>query len=160
VTTSDGLPFQAIFERVQRLYGKAKDGEMCLAYFDALKDLPLTVVDAAAHALVKSSRYFPRPVDWLEAAFKIDTPKPGFAINRWVTTAEGHTVRSFICLDCCDTGWRMECGCPFEAVNGKCDQHGTGSSASRMPVMACQCRDTNPEWLMKNRTTHKFQEQR
>jgi hypothetical protein len=160
VTPADGLPFQAIFKRVGRLYNKPYDGEMNTAYFEALKELPLTVVDAASHALVKSSRYFPRPVDWLEAAYKIDTPKPGFAVNRWVTTAGGERTATYVCLKCNDGGFRWQCGCAFEDVDGKCAEHKTGSSASRMPVTPCECRDTNPEWLMKNRTTHKFQESR
>ena len=160
MTTADGPAFEAIFTRVQKLYGKPKDGEMCRAYFDALKELPLAVVDAAAHALIKTEKFWPKPVDWLDAAFKIDAPKAGFRPERWVHTADGHRVATVVCPECSDTGWRPECGCQFESVNGRCDQHGTGSSASRMPVVVCLCRDTNPEWKAAHRTTHHFQEQR
>jgi hypothetical protein len=160
MTTSDGPAFEAIFTRVQKLYGKAKDGEMCRAYFDALKELPLTVVDAASHALIKTEKYFPRPVDWLDAAYLVDKPKQGFSKERWVHTASGERVATYVCLKCNDGGFRWECNCAFEDVDGTCATHKTGSSASRMPVTPCECRDTNPEWLMKNRTTHKFQEQR
>jgi hypothetical protein len=142
------------------LFGKKPDAEMGNEYFDALKELPLVIVTDAVASLRKTSRFFPKPVDWLEAAYKLEPIKKGFAPERWVKTAEGDTVHTVICLKCNDTGWRWECGCEFESVYNKCATHGTGSSASTMPVTHCECRETNPEWLMKNRTTHKFQEQR
>jgi hypothetical protein len=160
MTTDDGPAFFAIFERVQRIHGKPKDGAMALEYFEALKGLSLHIVDTAAKQVVKTSRFFPKPVDWLEAAYTLEKPKPGFAKERWATTASGETVPTFVCLKCNDTGWRLECGCEFESVYGKCDQHGTGSSASRMPVLPCHCRDTNPVWLEAHNTIRPFQVQR
>ncbi len=160
MTPTDGPAFEAIFTRVQKLYGKAKDAEMALAYFSALVDLPLTVVDAAAHALIKTSRYFPRPVDWLEAAYQLEKPTPGFAKERWAKTASGETVPTFVCGRCQDGGWRWECGCLFEMVENKCPTHGTGSSVCRMPVRHCECRDTNPLWREKHQTIRAFQPQR
>jgi hypothetical protein len=160
MTPADNVAFEVIFVRVQKLYGKPKDGEMCRAYFDALQELPIAVVDAAAHALIKTSKFWPKPVDWLDAAYLIDKPKAGFARERWAKTASGETVYTYICHHCADTGFRPECGCPFDSMYGKCDEHGTGSSASRMPMKPCACRETNPEFLQNHRTTHHFQEQR
>src|SRR5580765_1844532 len=111
MTSTDGESFEAIFSRVQKLYGKPKDGEMCLAYFDALKELPLTVVDAAAHALIKTQKYFPRPVDWLDAAYLVDKTKQGFARERWTHTASGERVATYVCLKCNDGGFRWQCNC-------------------------------------------------
>jgi hypothetical protein len=160
MTTSDGPAFEAIFTRVQKLYGKPKDAEMALAYFQALVELPLTLVDSASLTLVKTNRFFPRPVDWLEAAYKLEPIKKGFAPERWVHTADGHRVATVICPKCSDSGWCPECGCALEDVAGKCKEHGTGSSASSMPVQPCHCRDTNPEFAMRHRTIRQFTEQR
>jgi hypothetical protein len=160
MTHEDIVAFKPIFERVQKLYSKPKDAETCLAFFDALKELPLTVVESASYAVVKTSRYFPRPVDWLEAAYKLEPIKKGFAPERWVHTADGHRVATVICPKCSDSGWCPECGCALEDVAGRCKEHGTGSSASSMPVMPCMCRDTNPEFAMRHRTIRQFQEQR
>lgn len=158
--TTDRDAFWAIFSRLNMLYGKKPDADMGNEYFEALQELPMTLVQDAVASLRKTSRYFPRPVDWLEAAYKLEPIKKGFAPERWVHTADGHRVATVICLSCNDTGWAHECGCPFEDVSGKCEQHGTGSSASRMPVVACVCRDTNPEFAMRHRTIRQFQEQR
>lgn len=160
MTITDRDAFWAIFCRLSMLFGKKPDAEMCQEYFESLMDLPLVLVTDATTSLKKSSRFWPKPVDWREACYKLEPIKKGFAPERWVHTADGQRVATYVCLKCNDGGFRWECGCAFEDVDGKCSTHKTGSSASRMPVTPCECRDTNPEWLMKNRTTHKFQEQR
>jgi hypothetical protein len=160
MTTTDIDAFTLIYKRVGNLFSRKFEPEQCAEYFKALLEIPLTVVDAAASEVCKSSRYWPKPVDWRDAAAKLDRPTPGFAKERWATTASGERVATYVCLKCCDTGWRPECGCEFEAVNGKCPTHGTGSSASRMPVQHCECRGTNPLWAEQHKTKHEFQEQR
>ncbi len=160
MTTTDRDAFWAIFCRLSMLFGKKPDAEMCQEYFESLMDLPLVLVTDATVSLKKSSRFWPKPVDWREAAFKLEPIKKGFAPERWVHTADGHRVATVCCASCNDTGWANQCGCPFDSVDGKCPEHGTGTSASRMPVVPCLCRDTNPEWAMKNRTRRQFTEQR
>ena len=160
MTTTDRDAFWAIFCRLSMLFGKKPDAEMADEYFQALMDLPLVLVTDATVSLKKSSRFWPKPVDWREACYKLEPIKKGFAPERWVHTADGHRVATVICPKCNDGGWRPECGCPLEDVSGKCATHGTGSSASSMPVMRCECVETNPEYLMRNRTTRQFTEQR
>jgi hypothetical protein len=160
MTTTDRDAFWAIFCRLSMLFGKKPDAEMADEYFQALIDLPLVLVTDATVSLKKSSRFWPKPVDWREACFKLEQPKPGFSKERWTVTAGGERVATYICLKCHDYGFRWECGCAFEDVDGRCATHGTGTSASRMPVTFCECRSTNPEFLAGHRTTRQFTEQR
>ena len=160
MTTADGSAFLAIYTRVCKLWDRPVKEDVAVEFFDALKELPLAIVDEAGRAVCKTSRFFPKPVDWLDAAYKLDRPKPGFAKERWAVMASGERVATYVCLKCNDGGFRWECGCLFEDVDGKCQTHGTGSSASRMPVTQCECRSTNPEWLSRNRTKREFQEVR
>src|SRR5882724_4785762 len=118
MTTTDRVAFWGVYSRVCLLWDRPAKQEMATEYFEALKELPLTIVDEAARQVCKSSSYFPRPVHWLEAAYLLEKPKPGFAKERWVQTAEGHTVQTYICARCEDCGWRPQCGCNLDQMFG------------------------------------------
>ena len=106
MTSNDRDAFWAIFCRLSMLFGKKPDAEMADEYFQALMDLPLVLVTDATVSLKKSSRFWPKPVDWREAKLQTGThqekasplsdgciPLTGIVWRRWsarsATTGDG-----------------------------------------------------------------------
>lgn len=44
------------------------DDVLIEAYWDALRDWPIEALEAGAQAIIASARFFPRPVEWADAA--------------------------------------------------------------------------------------------
>ena len=78
MTRKDARAFAQEFTRLALIYERNYGDEaaaVCQAYFEALAELPLQDVIVAARALVKHSRYLPRPSEWREAAVEALTDR-------------------------------------------------------------------------------------
>ena len=112
--------------------------------------VPLDEIEAAATTLVKSSRYFPKPVDWLEAAQRERRTKRFEKFTPPVITPDGTTETTYYCYHCQDTGWRPGCGCDLGrlGLTKRCPAHPYERYGMPYPepLKACACRATNPAW--------------
>ena len=67
MTADESGPFAAILAELGEVYGEAVSPVRARLYFEALSDLTLAEVRAAARQVVKASHFFPKPADLLEA---------------------------------------------------------------------------------------------
>lgn len=68
MTESDRTEFSKILFGLGEVYGEALSKPRMDAYFAALSDLTIEQFDSAASHLMRSSKFFPRPAEILEAA--------------------------------------------------------------------------------------------
>lgn len=68
MTESDRAEFSKILFGLGEVYGEALSAPRIGAYFAALSDLTIEQFDAAATSLMRSSKFFPRPAEILDAA--------------------------------------------------------------------------------------------
>lgn len=158
MTPADRAAFFDLFARVARRHGKKPDAELAADYFQALERVPLEELEAAADLLWKVSRYFPKPVDWLEAAQKVRKPSHFVRFAPPVLTLDGRAEVTYHCLRCQDTGWRPDCGCEIGRLDfrHRCPAHPfeRNGLAYARPVLPCECRGHNPAWLLKYDTSY------
>lgn len=159
MTAADRAAFSSIFARVCRTFNRPFSADVAADYFTALERVPLPELEAAADDLVRSSRFFPKPVDWLTAAQKARKPShfARFAPTV-VTLPDGRAEITYHCLRCQDTGWRPDCGCEFGRLDyrHRCPAHPfeRNGCAYARPVLPCECRAHNPAWLRKYDTSY------
>ena len=70
MTAADKVPFVQAFNRLAvacQLPSKDADAAMHRVYFTGLEDLELGAVSAAADALARTAKFFPRVAEWREA---------------------------------------------------------------------------------------------
>lgn len=157
MTHSDVLEFNALLRDVGQVHGK-KTEEMALAYFEALKDIPLDTLRLAKTHLVSHSRFWPKPVDWRAASQKVEARTPlQMPTRAIVTLPDGSTEETYHCARCEDTGWAPACGCYVgtQDMKGHCPTHGGFEKHGvtyRQPVLACVCRANNPNWHFHHQT--------
>jgi len=60
---SDAGEFNAMLERCGVIFSKPPDAQVCRAYFEALKDLPLRTVRECVAAHTANGKYFPKPFE-------------------------------------------------------------------------------------------------
>lgn len=103
-------------------------------YFDALKDLPVTALEAGALTLMREPgrRFFPTTAEWRTAAQAALDQQ----LRAAVTPARAAPWQDE-CETCSDTGWKYE-DCPGDRTCGREKTH----NAHRF-VRACVCRATN-----------------
>lgn len=65
---TDSASFASILAELGEVYGEQVSPVRARLYFEALRDLTLAEVRAAAAGLVKASHFFPKPADLLELA--------------------------------------------------------------------------------------------
>ncbi|MCR4339538.1 MAG: hypothetical protein NUW01_06590 [Gemmatimonadaceae bacterium] len=129
-------------------------------YFDVLRDLPATALEAGADALMKETgrRFFPSTAEWRTAAEVALTRQRQRALE---PDAE-HDPRAWVCCSrCLDTGWILA----EDGGSLKCSgvlRNGTCQCGRRFPheagmtyTEACSCRASNVNWQRKNRTREK-----
>ncbi len=64
---TDRERFSVVLATLGEVYGKEITEVMAEAYWRALRDCPLEAIEAAAIAHIRESRWFPKPVELLEA---------------------------------------------------------------------------------------------
>lgn len=67
MTPHDAGPFAALLAELGEVYGEEVSEARARLYFEALGGVTLAQVRRAVTGLVRSSRFFPRPVDIIEA---------------------------------------------------------------------------------------------
>lgn len=159
MTSVDRPAFLALWKRVCRTFNHKLDAEQFEDYFTALASVTLEDAESASDALCKSSRYWPKPVDWLEAAQRCrKSPRHFSTFAPPVVTPDGATETTFYCHICRDTGWRPGCGCEMGRLDltRKCPAHPftRHGLAYPEPVKPCQCRNSNPSWLANHETKY------
>lgn len=158
MTDPDVTEFSALLRAVGQVYGGKKTDDMAQAYFEALRDIPMATIREAKGHLVRSARFWPKPVDWRAAVQQIEARVPlSMPVRQEVILPDGSTVATYVCPTCEDTGWRPDCGCAVgdQDIRGHCPTHG-GHDANgilyRQPVRACGCRSSNPLWNYQHKT--------
>lgn len=141
MTSIDRPAFARLVSTLATVHNRKVDDATLLAYFEALEDIPLELIEAGAKELQKHSRHMPKPADFREAVQKVRraaAPLPP------VTDEHGQPVLTFVCLRCEDTGWRPVCGCDTGRLDmsHRCPEHG-GEGKAPIRVRACECRPTN-----------------
>lgn len=160
MTDTDRSAFGVVFGRVSRTFNRKLDAATCSDYFEALQAVPIEDIEAAAVTLVKSSRFFPKPVDWLEAAQRERRPsRNGFEkFTPPVVLPDGTTETSYHCHHCQDTGWRPGCGCDLGrlGITKRCPGHPYEFYGQPYPepLKACSCRPTNRAWLANHESKY------
>lgn len=103
-------------------------------YFEALKDLPVTALEAGAAALMKepARRFFPTTAEWRTAAEKSQLDQLRAAVKP--AREEPWHVE---CDNCEDTGWSFH-ECDGTDLCGRKNRH-----APHRYVKACPCRPMN-----------------
>lgn len=143
--TDDDLPaFLQAFNRLAvglRLPTAEIDAAMKRIYFDALKDLPLTAVDAAVEPLSRVKGYgFPRTDIWHERAEQCRVELTLAALPPAREEPWHHE-----CPHCEDTGWAYH-ECDGERLCGKSKPHPVHTY-----TVACSCRETNRTYARHHR---------
>lgn len=138
--------FLAVFNRLAVALREAQDdtGLTQGIYFDALKDLPLPAVEAAADALMREPgrRFFPTTAEWRTAAEKAQLE----LLRRAVTSPAAEDERGvFICGDCHDTGWMMNRdGTPWWCDGGlRCGRRQAHAAHTFTAVCGCRAGNVN-----------------
>lgn len=152
MTNQDRPAFLTTFKRVARTFGRKIDDATCEDYFSALAAVPIDEIESAAESLVKSSRFFPKPVDWLEAAQR-SRKRGGGGFQKFtppILREDGTTETTYHCHHCQDTGWRPGCGCDLGrlTLTKRCPAHPYERYGMPYPepVKPCDCRGNNPAW--------------
>lgn len=108
-------------------------------YYEALKDLPVSALEAGALALMRQPgrRFFPTTAEWRDAATHADT-------ERRRSELPADVFGAFHCSMCHDTGWELGIGgdalqCPGDTRCGRPNGH-----TSHTFTRPCGCRATNP----------------
>ena len=141
-------------------------------FFKALKDIPLDLVKLAVPELARHhSDRWPSPKKWRQVVDEVQERRAtevrqiaGEQAKKLLTGTvdqSGNYVPTYHCPNCHDSGWRPACGCstanlfgadaPTRA--GECRFHGgveRNGKVYRQPMMACECRGTNPVYLERN----------
>lgn len=68
-------------------------------YFTALSDRPIEFVTEAVEQILRSSSWFPKPAEWLEATFTLEKQR------RDTMRAHLRKLPAPLCVACNDTGW-------------------------------------------------------
>lgn len=112
MTERDKPQFLQAFNRLATaLREKEQDAIALRVYFDALADLEIEFVTAAADRFATSAQWFPKSSEWHAAAQRIEDDR---------TDAQRALLRKLpepLCLACGDTGWERftngvkRCGC-------------------------------------------------
>jgi len=151
VTDTDRQRFVPLFQTLARTFNRKSDPAQCNAYFDALVHVPFAELEHAVGHLQRTARFFPKPVEWLDAVQR--TRQPVAHPQPRVVTEAGVTEAAFFCARCEDTGWCPDCGCHVDHLDAgrKCLLHGgrvlPGYDDPRPRSFGpCPCRETNPTW--------------
>ena len=147
--------FNAAYVRIANVFGSETKEEQMLEYFKALSDIPSDMFDAMATKLERTCEFFPKPVQWRQAADAVAEERRQEALR----FAEDESSETFACLVCLDSGFE-ELTCRPGALCKRC------ASSKMHPydhqyARKCSCRDSNPVWQERQaRRVKKFSEPR
>jgi len=146
MTPTDRQDFAALCKRLAFTFNKTLKLEVIESYYLALEQVPLSELDAAAATLMRGHKFFPKPVEWLEA---VQRNRPAvFPEAREVLHADGTIETVHNCPHCEDTGWLPDCGCDLAVLTmtHECPLHPYVKNELEYPrpLMRCPCRATNP----------------
>lgn len=131
------VAFLAVFNRLAVALREAPDetGVTQGIYFDALKDLPVTAVEAGAVALMREPgrRFFPTTAEWRTAAEKAHVD-----LLRQAVQSDREEPWKVECDRCEDTGWVLSRQCEGDNYCGREKKH-----APHTFTKPCPCRPTN-----------------
>ena len=131
--------FLAVYNRLLvALREPADDSGVTIgSYFDALKDLPLSALEAGARALMQEPgrRWFPTTAEWRTVATEARQQELRAALS-----GREEPWRSD-CTACDDTGWSYH-DCDGTGACGRLPAHDAHQFAR-----ICPCRPTNRTWL-------------
>ncbi len=138
--------FLAVFNRLCVALREPQDdtGITQGVYFDALKDLPLDVLDAGAQALSRETgrRFFPTTAEWRTAAQRVEQERE----RRRIEPTSGQTnVWRHECHSCEDTGWVMDLTCSGIEGSSACGRKRKHHAHSY--AVSCGCRATNRTFI-------------
>jgi hypothetical protein len=147
MTDSDYPAFLALAERLAQTLQATVGADTYEDLFASLKPFRLEAVQDAAETLRDTARYFPRPVEWREAA---ETSELTF-IKRAIQPARREPWHCD-CTACDDTGWQtLSCTGDDERCPCRKDRPQDPHTFARM----CECRERNRTYqrhLMAQRT--------
>ncbi len=100
MTDHDKPVFAGVMARLAlALRDKDPDSAQMRTYFEALKDLEVDFLSAAADRLVRTAEWFPKTSEWRAAAVAIERERTDDL------TARLRSLPMRLCLVCDDTGW-------------------------------------------------------
>lgn len=165
--------FEQQMNRLEPL-GRPSEGAMD-GYFDALKDIPADVFDAAITHALKTRAWFPKPAELRVDADKVaasvrpvvdeDVREVPLAQPFTISIPEAGTIVSvtrewkYYCDRCSDCGWASWwCGSTTVArpwyERSKCQRHGDHDPHEW--VGRCACYETNPALVRRREALKKY----
>lgn len=138
MTGMDRMVFIRIMSELAEIYNADVSEQRTDAYWEALKDVPLSVFEKASRVGAKEWRRFPVPAAILEVCDRV-SPAVSAAI---ATAPPGLSEFDVWCRDCEDTGWRPVVRTTRVPV-AIADTIGNWSDYAVRP---CPCRETNPQY--------------
>lgn len=107
------------------------------AYWAALGDIPVDLVEAGAHRLIRTAPYFPTPAMWRLAIDKVQDATEPLPARLLPGTVSEPTV---VCEVCQDTGWA-----PVEMPTSHIYSEAYRAAHPTTPgVKVCPCWERNP----------------
>jgi len=134
---ADAAQFLALFSRLCVGLREAQDdsGITQQVYWEALRDVPMTALEAGALALMREPgrKWFPTTAEWRTAAGHAHEQQLRAAIQPAREQPWMHE-----CRDCEDSGWVRGLTCPGDATCGRKKAHQPHDY-----TLPCPCRPTN-----------------
>jgi hypothetical protein len=157
MTPTDREALGHLLLRTASLFNRKLDALTLNAYLDALQDIPLAALETAAVTLQRTQKFWPKPVEWREAAQKT-RPMVRRPMPEPVLLSDGSVEPVLFCPRCEDSGWVPDCGCALDALaaNHCCALHPFMRHGLRYPnpLQPCDCRDHNPAWQANHQTRY------
>ena len=137
MTAADWDHFVDLFESLARAFNKpvtAETPKQARDYFEHLSDYPLPLIEQAKADLIRSSKFWPKVVDWRRACDSARSAQrtPAFAMSQQLE--DGTIEPVYCCATCHDSGWRPACGCRFSEMDwgGRCIRHPRSANGGRL----------------------------
>lgn len=124
MTSADTRRWKELFGKLCAIYSREWDDAQSRFYFDALKDLDFSDVQATGEDLMRTSKWFPKPAEWRQA---IGVRRFNARRERERDLAARSLSGTVHCEHCRDTGMRP-----------------SGANPDR--YTHCECRDENPNY--------------
>jgi len=161
MTPIDRSRFTQALRTVALVCNKVIKPDVIDAYFEALAAVPIEDIERAGRALARTTKFWPKPVEWLTEVQRTSVAPPVSLPPPVVLQEDGTQEVAFHCARCEDTGWRPDCGCVVGAldIKGHCPVHGgryvkLHDTTYARARLACECRGTNPTWNANHQTRY------
>lgn len=144
MTTSDAPEFKRLVMKLDTVFDKASSTVKVDAYFEELRDIPLSLVAEAVSRHIRRARTYPRPAELRKLADEaqgIDEPRKALPAHK---PAEPEAIVRH-CAECEDNGWLP--------TTMKAPVY--GPEATVEAVKRCPCYKTNPNLVTAKRYAHR-----